>query len=76
VAGPLRDAGFGKEVRTSLALRRQWLIEEQLAQEVAGGFACAPNLIETLRRRELLRTAAHFEKELGLSMSKAIRTCG
>src|SRR5690606_1628117 len=28
---PLRDAGFGREVRAALAVRRQWLVEQQLA---------------------------------------------
>ncbi len=30
---PLRDAGFGHEVRAALDARRQWLIDEGLAQE-------------------------------------------
>lgn len=64
---PLRDAGFGREVRTSLAVRRQWLLAQRLAQEGEQGVVLAPDLIETLRRRELLRTAAQLERTLGLS---------
>src|SRR3546814_14625286 len=33
---PLRDAGFGREVKAAQALRRQWLIAEQLAGEQGG----------------------------------------
>src|SRR3546814_9591993 len=33
---PLRDAGFGREVKAAQALRRQWLIAEQLADEQGG----------------------------------------
>src|SRR3546814_1270949 len=30
---PLRDTGFGREVRQALARRRQWLIEQPLARQ-------------------------------------------
>ncbi|WP_425459686.1 relaxase/mobilization nuclease RlxS [Hankyongella ginsenosidimutans] len=33
---PVRDAGFGHEVRSAQAMRRQWLITEQLADEQDG----------------------------------------
>ena len=63
---PLRDAGFGREVRAALAVRRQWLIDEQLAHEGPDGPVYAKDMIETLRRRELLRVAAQMSDELGL----------
>ena len=64
---PLRDSGFGREVRTALAARRQWLIEGELAREEAGGIDYPRNMLGTLRQRDLQRTAAQLEKELGLS---------
>src|SRR3546814_6626790 len=33
---PLRDAGFGREVSAAQAVRRQWLVAEQLAEEQGG----------------------------------------
>ena len=62
----LRDAGLGKEVRSALAARRQWLIDEHLAREGAGGTVYAKELLPTLQRRELLRVAAQMGDELGL----------
>ena len=62
----LRDAGLGKEVRSALAARRQWLIDEHLAREGSGGTVYAKELLPTLQRRELLRVAAQMGDELGL----------
>lgn len=62
----MRDGGFGKEARRALAARRQWLIEHELAQEEHGRFVCQPNMLATLRRRELARTAAQLSGQLGL----------
>jgi hypothetical protein len=33
---PVRDAGFGREVRSALDARRQWLIEQDLADAEGG----------------------------------------
>ena len=63
---PLRDAGFGHDVRDAQARRRQWLIAQQFAVEVGGETTYRPDLIETLRRRELLRVGAQLSKEVGL----------
>lgn len=63
---PLREAGFGQEVRDAQRQRRQWLVAQGLAEEQANGAAFAPGLVETLRRRELLRVAARLSDELGL----------
>lgn len=62
---PLRDAGFGHEVREAQARRRQWLVAEQLAVETDDQIACRPDLIETLRRRELLRIGAQLSSDMG-----------
>lgn len=64
---PLRDAGFGREVKSALALRRQWLIDQRLADEQPAGMSYRSDFIEALRRRELLRVAGQLGEELGLS---------
>ena len=66
----IRDAGFGREVASALALRRAWLMEQGLAQEEQGTTLVAPNLLEQLQRRELLRTAARFSKESGKAFAE------
>ena len=67
----LRDAGFGREVRAALAVRRQWLIDEQLAHEGPDGPVYAKDMLATLRRRELLRVAAQMSDELGFDYLEA-----
>ncbi|WP_206243640.1 relaxase/mobilization nuclease RlxS [Novosphingobium terrae] len=61
---PLRDAGFGKDLRTALIARRQWLIEQDLAREHAGQTTYRQDMLEVLRRRELLRVASGLSKVL------------
>ncbi|MFT4026833.1 MAG: relaxase/mobilization nuclease RlxS [Novosphingobium sp.] len=51
--GSIRDAGFGREVRTALAARRQWLIEQQLADGERSAFRYRDGAIDSLRQREL-----------------------
>jgi len=63
---PPRAAGFGQAVRDAQGQRRQWLVAQGLAEEQANGTAFAPGLIDTLRRRELLRVAAQLSGQLGL----------
>ncbi|MDC7810923.1 relaxase/mobilization nuclease RlxS [Sphingomonas koreensis] len=63
---PARDAGFGHAVCQAEARRRQWLIGEGLGSDTGGAFRPAPGMIETLRRRELLRAAATLADELKL----------
>lgn len=63
---PLREAGFGQAVREAQRQRRQWLIAQGLAEEQGNGTTFATGLIDTLRRRELLRVAARLSDELGL----------
>jgi type IV secretory pathway VirD2 relaxase len=59
---PLRNGGFGRDVRNALARRRQWLIEQELARA---------NMLGILRRRELTRVAGQLSAELGLNYSEA-----
>ncbi|MGH7887588.1 MAG: DUF3363 domain-containing protein [Candidatus Binatia bacterium] len=61
-----RDAGFGCEVRNALARRRQWLMEQGLAEGGDGQFVVRANLLALLRRRELTRVAAQVSGELQL----------
>lgn len=63
---PLRDAGFGREVRTAQAQRRQWLIAQELAREDQGRIIYRANLLGFLRSRELARVAGQLSGELGL----------
>jgi hypothetical protein len=60
------DYGFGGEVKRGLDLRRQWLIEQGLAEQEGQQFRPQPDLMATLRRRELLRMAGQLGKELQL----------
>ncbi len=62
---PVRDGGFGREVRGALALRRAWLLDQGLASEDQGVTRFAPALLSDLERRELQRTAAAFASESG-----------
>lgn len=64
---PLRDSGFGREVRSALAARRQWLLAQGLAHEAEGGTVYAGGLVERLRRQDLMRAAQGLSEELGLA---------
>ncbi|AUW57558.1 hypothetical protein C1T17_05035 [Sphingobium sp. SCG-1] len=60
-----RDVGFGREVRTALAARRQWLIEQRLATGEHGTFRMRDGAVETLRERELRGAAAGLADRFG-----------
>jgi type IV secretory pathway VirD2 relaxase len=61
-----RDAGFGREVRVALAARRQWLVEQGLADTEGDGVArLRRGVLAALQRRELLRVAGTLREELG-----------
>jgi type IV secretory pathway VirD2 relaxase len=62
---PIRDLGFGSDVRTALAVRREWLLEQQLADGDAGQVKLRTNAILMLQRRELLRVSEQLAEELG-----------
>ena len=67
----LRDAGFGREVSSALAARRQWLINEDLARVEADRTVYRANLLAILQRRELARVAGGLSDELGLRYIEA-----
>jgi hypothetical protein len=69
---PAREAGFGAELRSAESRRRQWLIEQGLAEAGSGESLRAPDLLATLRRRELLQVAAQLSDELGLPFAEAV----
>ena len=64
---PLREAGFGREVRSALAARRQWLLAQGLGEEVDGHFSMRPGTLAVLHQRELSAAAAQLSSELGLN---------
>jgi type IV secretory pathway VirD2 relaxase len=67
---PLRDGGFGREVRTALAVRRAWLVEQELASEETGRFRLHPDAVAVLQRRELMRIAADIARDTGLQFAE------
>ena len=68
---PVRDAGFGHEVRSAQAMRRQWLITEQLADEQDGQTVYRRGMRAALQRRELLRVARQLSDKLGVPFAEA-----
>jgi type IV secretory pathway VirD2 relaxase len=66
-----RDKGFGREVRTAIALRRQWLIEQELADAAGDGITLRKGALAALQRRELLRLARGLARELGKEFAEA-----
>lgn len=59
-----RDAGFGREVRTALASRRQWLVEQQLATGDGQAFRLRNGALESLRQREIREAGQRLSKQL------------
>jgi type IV secretory pathway VirD2 relaxase len=55
--------GFGSKVAGVLRQRQQWLVEQGLAGQ--------PDMLDTLRRREVQRVAGQLSRELGLGYVEA-----
>lgn len=68
---PIRDLGFGREVREALTRRRQWLIEQGFAREEKDRTLYRGNMLTQLRDRELNRVAGQLSGELGLAYIEA-----
>jgi len=66
-----RDVGYGREARSALAVRRQWLVEQGLADVEAGRFRLRPDALAQLRQRELRRVGEALSGELGKPFSPA-----
>ena len=65
---PIYNAGFGMEMKAALTQRRQWLMAQGLGtKSELGLWKPSPNMLDTLRRRELLRVAGQLSGELGLN---------
>jgi type IV secretory pathway VirD2 relaxase len=62
---PIRNVGFGREVCSALAVRRQWLIEQQLAGGEGGRIRLRANALMLLQRRELIGAGERIADELG-----------
>jgi type IV secretory pathway VirD2 relaxase len=64
---PVYNAGFGKEVKTAMTQRRQWLMSKGLGEkDDIGLWKSTSKMLNDLRRRELLRVAGQLSSELGL----------
>lgn len=61
----VRDAGFGREVRDAMSARRQWLVEQQLADGEGQAFQLRRGALDALRVRELRDVGESLGKELG-----------
>ncbi len=59
--------GFGAEVRGAMQQRRQWLVEQQLAEGEEGVTRYRRNMLQLLQRRELDRVIAGIEQDTGLA---------
>ncbi|QJU60293.1 relaxase/mobilization nuclease and DUF3363 domain-containing protein [Sphingomonas sp. AP4-R1] len=62
---PLRDSGFGRDVRAAIAARRQWLVEQELADLDVGTIRLRPQALQVLQRAELASAAKRLAEELG-----------
>jgi type IV secretory pathway VirD2 relaxase len=60
-----RDVGFGREVRTAMAARRQWLIEQRLMTSDGQAFRLREGALESLRQRELQHEGGRLAQQLG-----------
>ncbi|MCF3947833.1 relaxase/mobilization nuclease RlxS [Acidiphilium iwatense] len=67
---PLRDGGFGRDVRDALARRRQWLVEQELARDEQDRTIYRANMLGILQRRELTRVVGQLSGELGLDYAE------
>lgn len=61
----IRDTGFGREVRTALAARRQWLVEQQLADGEGAAFRLRNEALDVLQKRELRHAGDQLATNLG-----------
>jgi hypothetical protein len=62
---PIRDAGFGQDLRSAQRQRQQWLMEQGLLDETGD----LSRIVSTLRQREFLRVAERFADETGLEFA-------
>jgi hypothetical protein len=69
----LAQSGFGSEVGTAIARRRQWLVSQGLGKmNSSNGFQAQPRMLEELRQRDLRQAGKALAKELGLSNTQVM----
>jgi hypothetical protein len=68
---PIRDLGFGRDVRDALTRRRQWLIEQGFAREEQDRTLYRGNMLSQLRDCELKRVGGQLSGEMGLAYTEA-----
>jgi type IV secretory pathway VirD2 relaxase len=67
----LASSGYGAEVRKALALRQQWLIEQELAEQQGSDVLYSRNMLRLLRQRELRAVGGQLEGEMGKRFAEA-----
>jgi type IV secretory pathway VirD2 relaxase len=69
----LNPTGFGSEVASAFARRRQWLVTQGLgAVGKTGTFQPQPRMLDQLRQRDLRQAGQVLARELGLSNARPI----
>jgi type IV secretory pathway VirD2 relaxase len=69
----MRAEHFGAEAGNALARRRQWLLAQSLATASdTGAFQPVPDLLRTLRDREIRQAAQVLSAKLGLAFSETV----
>lgn len=68
---PVRDAGFGHDLREAQARRRRWLVAQGFAEETGGGTTFPNGMIAALQRRELMRVSGQLADELKMPYREA-----
>lgn len=63
--------GFGAEVRKVMAMRQQWLVDQQLAETDGEAVRLRANLLSSLRERELNKVADQLSQDLELEFAPA-----
>ncbi|MEV5022732.1 relaxase/mobilization nuclease and DUF3363 domain-containing protein [Sphingobium sp. LMA1-1-1.1] len=69
---PIASSGYGQEVRKALALRQQWLVDQQLAERQGDEVIYRRNLLRILREREVRAVANQLSKEMGLPFAETV----
>jgi type IV secretory pathway VirD2 relaxase len=70
--GPIRDGGFGRQVRSALNARRAWLIERGFAEGDADHIVVRPEAIASLTRLDIQNAATLLSGETGLAFAEPI----
>lgn len=63
--------GFGADVRRAMAVRQQWLVDQELATQDGTTVRIRADLLAILQRRELTRVAGQLSSELGMPFAEA-----